>query len=212
MKPTGWALCRLAITLLALCGSTWGCAPTLQRESAIVAEGRLDTKLALSTWIEDGEQVALIVSTRATRFRLKLAYVPIEVAVVNRGLESLSLTRESFTLVDVRGRRYPLAGRKELDKGYRGNVDLDRRSFTEAAPIVFGKYQAFARVPSNFSPGFDNPIALDRVFLPRFSYLLDFLYFPTPENYAAGEPLELRIAAPELQDAVFVRCTVVPER
>jgi hypothetical protein len=177
-----------------------------------VASGSLDPTLAHSTWIEDGEQVALIVSTKATRYRLKLAYVPIEVAVVNRGVKSLSLTRESFTLIDVRGRRYPLAGLKELGAGYRGSVDLDRRNFTEAAPIVLGKYQSFTRIPSNFSPGFDNSIALDRVFLPRFSFLLDFLYFPKPEGYAEGEPLELQLAAPELENVIFVRFTVIGGR
>jgi len=185
-----------------------GCAPALQRESAVEATGRLDAKLANSTWIEDGRLVALIVSSRATGFRLKRAYIPIEVAIANRGVKSLTLTRESFTIGDVRGRRYPLAGRKELADGYGGSVDLDRRNLTEAAPIVLGKFQSLTRVPSNFSPGFDNPIALDRVFLPRFSYLLDFLYFPTPEGYVAGEPLELRVAAPELQDPIFVRFTV----
>ncbi len=199
----------LAIVLLILGATAWGCAPAIQPESVRVTSGNLDPTLALSTWIEDGEQVALIVSTRATRYRLKLAYVPIEVAVVNRGLKSLSLTRESFTLVDVRGHRYPLAGRKELATGYRGSVDVDRRNFTEAAPIVFGKFQSFIRVPSNFSPGFDDSIALDRVFLPRLSYVLDFLYFPKPEGYVQGEPLELDLAAPELENVVFVRFTVV---
>jgi hypothetical protein len=87
-------------------------------------------------------------------------------------------------------------------------VDLDRRTLGEAAPIVRGKYQTYSVIPSNFSPGFDDPIALDRVFLPRFSYLLDFLYFPTPEGYVAGEPLELRVTAPELEGAIFVRFTV----
>jgi hypothetical protein len=200
---------RLSTVLLALSCSMLGCAPTLQRQSAIVAAGNLDAKLASTTWIADGEQVALVVSTKATRFRLGLAYVPIEVAVVNRGLKSLSLTRESFSLVDGQGARYPLAGRKELGEGYHASVDVDRRKFSEAAPIVTGKYQSFSRVPSNFSPGFDNAIALDRVFLPRYSYLLDFLYFPTPGGYAPGAPLELQVTAPELENPIFVRFTVV---
>lgn len=202
----------LAIAVLALSCATAGCVPALQTESEIVAAGRLDAKLANSAWIADGEQVALVVSSRATRFRLKRAYVPVEVAVVNRGLKSLSLSRESFTLVDVRGRRYPLAGRKELGEGYRGSVDLDRRSFPEIEAIALAKYQSFSRIPSNFSPGFNNAIALDRVFLPRLAYMVDFLYFPTPEEYVPGEPLELRVAAPELENPAFVRFTVVGGR
>lgn len=188
------------------------CAPVLQPSGTTVEAGRLDPKLALSTWIEEGTEVALIASTRATRYRLSQRYVPIEVAVVNRGLEGITLTRESFTLVDAKGNRYPLAGRDEVAEGYGGSVDVDRRNFSEAAPIVLGKYQTYTAVPSNFSPGFDNPIGRDRVSLPRYAYILDFLYFPTPTGYADGEPLELLLSAPELENPVFVRFTVTRSR
>ncbi len=197
---------RIALAAAVLVAAA--CAPVLQPSGSTVEEGRLDPKLALSTWIEEGSEIALIVSTRATRFRLKQPFVPIEIAVVNRGLEGVTLTRESFTLADSKGNRYPLAGRQELTEGYGGSVDVDRRNFYEAAPIVLGKYQSYNAVPSNFSPGFDNPIALDRVSLPRFSYILDFLYFPTPLGFAEGEPLELLLSAPELENPVFVRFTV----
>ena len=138
--------------------------------------------------------------------------MPVEIAIVNRGMKSLSLTRESFSLVDASGRRYPLAGPKELKAGYHGSIDLDRRRFTEAAPIVFGKYASYNRVPSNFSPAFDDPIALDRVFLPRYSYIVDFLYFPSMQPYKLGDPLELDVSAPELANPLFVRFTVPPSR
>lgn len=185
-----------------------GCAPVLQPNEMTVEEGRLDPKLAQATWIEEGSQVALIVSTRATRYRLKQPFLPLEVSVVNRGLEGLTLTRESFTLVDARGNRYPMAGRQELSDGYGGSTDLDRRNFTEATPIVLGKYQSYSLIRSNFTPGFDDSIAVDRVSLPRFSYLLDFLYFPRPPGFVEGEPLELLLSAPELGESVFVRFTV----
>lgn len=185
-----------------------GCAPVLRPNETTVEEGRLDPKLAQATWIEEGSQVALIVSTRATRYRLQQPFLPLEVSVVNRGLEGLTLTRESFTLIDARGNRYPMAGREELSEGYGGSTDLDRRNFTEATAIVLGKYQSYSYIRSNFTPGFDNSIAIDRVALPRFSYLLDFLYFPTPPGFVEGEPLELLLSAPELGDPVFVRFTV----
>ena len=187
------------------------CVPAMSTQSEIAAGGNLDDKLANSTWIADGD-VTLIASSRATRFRLKQAYVPVEIAIVNRGLKSLSLTRESFSLVDARGNRFPAVSGTELEKKYQGSIDLDRERFTEAAPIVFGKYASYSHVPSNFSPGFDNSIALDHVFLPRYSYIVDFVYFPSPEGYTIGEPLELRVSAPELPDPVFVRFTVPPSR
>ncbi len=185
-----------------------GCAPVLQPQEATVEEGRLDPKLAQATWIEEGSQVALIVSTRAARYRLKQPFLPFEIAVVNRGLEGITLTRESFTLVDARGNRYPMAGRQEIYGDYGGSTDVDRRNFSEAAPIVLGKYQGFSYVRSNFTPGFDDSIAIDRIALPRFSYILDFVYFPTPPGFLEGEPLELLLSAPELENPVFVRFTV----
>jgi hypothetical protein len=199
---------REVACLLVLASAFGGCAPVLQPAEGTVAEAQFDPKLAQATWIEEGSQVALIVSTRAARYRLRQPFLPLEVSVVNRGLEGLTLSRESFTLVDARGNRYPMAGREELSEGYGGSTDLDRRNFTEATSIVLGKYQSYSYVRSNFTPGFDNSIAIDRVALPRFSYLLDFLYFPKPPEFIEGEPLELLLSAPELGDPVFVRFTV----
>ena len=200
---------KIVFGLALVAGLSSSCAPAMSRQSEIAAGGNLDDKLAHSTWIADGD-VTLIASSRATRFRLKQAYVPVEFAIINRGMKSLSLTRESFSLVDVHGNRYPAVGGKELEKGYKGSVDLDRERFTEAAPIVFGKYPSYSHIPSNFSPGFDNSIARDHVFLPRYSYIVDFVYFPSPAGYTIGEPLELRVSAPELPDPVFIRFTVPP--
>jgi hypothetical protein len=198
---------KIALGLALIAALASSCVPAMSTQSETVAGGNLDEKLAHSTWIADGD-VTLIASSRATRFRLKQAYVPVEIAIVNRGMKSLSLTRESFSLVDVRGNRYPAVGGKELERSYKGSVDLDRERFTEAAPIVFGKYTSYSRVPSNFSPGFDNSIALDHVFLPRYSYIVDFIYFPSPAGYTIGEPLEVRVSAPELPDPVFIRFTI----
>ena len=52
--------------------------------------------------------------------------MPVEVAVVNKGLPGLTLTPESFFLVNEEGRRYPAVGGKELADNY-GDVDVDRR-------------------------------------------------------------------------------------
>lgn len=202
------ARARLAFALLAPAGALCACAPALEKPSAGTTQAGLDPKLANTAWIEEGNLVALIASSRATGHRLKREYVPIEVAVVNRGMKSLTLTRESFVLIDVRGNRYPLASVKEIQSRYQGSVDVDRRTFTEIAPILLSKYASYAQLPSNFSPGFDHGIARDRISLPRYAYVCDFLYFPTPEGYAHGEPLELQLTAPELGDAVFVRFTV----
>jgi len=168
--------------------------------------GSSDPKLARSTYIEEGRLVALVVSTKPMRYRLKRSFIPLEIAVVNKGLPSLSLTPESFTLVDGQGRRYPVVSARELTREY-GSTDVDRR-LAEAAPFVRQRFATYRRVPSNMTPGFDAPIARERPFIPRFGYILDFIYFPRPDGNLVDAPLELVVQAPELPEPVFVRFTM----
>jgi hypothetical protein len=189
----------LAGMLLAGCGG-----PPLVKP---VPDARLDPSLAPQTWIEEGNLVALVVSTRAARGRLGEAYLPIEIAVVNKGLSVLTLTPESFVLVDARGARYPLASRSEIRSAYGGSVDADTRN-VEAARIVPLKFESYRELDSNFAPSSQASAAIDSIPLPIFTYVLDFLYFPRPADLRQGEPLELTVSSPELEDPVYVRFTV----
>ncbi len=196
--PAVWLATLVAVASLAFAT----CASPERRVSGTP----LDPKLSRFTYIEEGNLVALIVSTRATRYRLTRPYIPVEVAVVNKGLDSLTLTRESFTLIDAAGSRYPVVGRDELSRGY-GNTDVDRR-LSDAIRLLQLKFSAYEPVPANLTPGFDRGIARDRVHLPRFSYMVDFIYFPRPKGNLVEGPLELHVRAPELPDPVFVRFSV----
>lgn len=199
---------RIAAALLLGIGLTVGCARQPIRGQEVSG---LDRKLSTFAFIEQGELVTLIVGTRPTRYRLEAPYVPLEVAVANHGMRTLTLTRESFTLVDEEGNRYPLATPSELLETYEF-LDMDRE-LAELEGIVFNKFAANQRYPSNFSPRrtFDadrRDVVLDRVALPRHGYLIDYLYFPRPPGELEGEELELFLDAPELEDPVFVRFTV----
>jgi hypothetical protein len=163
----------------------------------------VDRTLRQSTYYEEGDLVALVVGARPARFRLSEPFIPLEVAVVNRGLESLTITPESFTLVAQDGQRYPMASRAELSRLY-GSTDRDR-VLAEAEEALRGRYASYRRIPANLTPSFDRPVARDRVSLPRFAWMYDFLYFPRPDDPAIVEPLELFVRAPELADPVFVR-------
>ena len=77
----------------------------------------LDKKLSTFAYIEEGRIATLIVNTKATRDRDGQLYMPLEIAVANSGLRQLAVTRESFTLVDEDGNRYPMAGPRELLQG-----------------------------------------------------------------------------------------------
>jgi hypothetical protein len=173
----------------------------------------LDPKLSTFAYIEDGDLAAFIVDVRATQYREKDAYIPFEVAVANRGFRQMTLTRESFVLVDDQGNRYPAASPKELLQGY-DFLDLDRR-LAEIEGITFNKFSTFTRYRSKFSPTRQGPttpgeatLVQDTVVLPKFGYLIDFLYFPTPPGGVKGKKFELFVKTPELQDAVYVKFQV----
>lgn len=164
----------------------------------------LDFKLDNTSYVEEGDLLALIVSTRVAFVRDHENYMPLEVAVANKGMPSLSLTAESFTLTDQDGRSYPAVSGAELRRAI--NVDVDRRLGT-LAPVVRSRYGNYAFQPGTFTTSFDYPIQRD-VNLPRFSWTIDLIYFPKPAGGVRGRSFELFMNAPELDDPVFVRFAV----
>ena len=200
---------RRRLTILAVLGSLTLFGACAGKSKIDAGPDALDPKFALSSYIEEGELVALVVGARAAQFREDRPFIPLEIAVVNKALPSLSLTRESFTLVDENGNEYPAVSGKELEQGDY-NADLDVR-LSEIPPIVLGRWQAFLPVPSNFTTTFDRPIERNAN-MQRFSYILDYLYFPHPETPVKGHRFELWMRAPELADPVFVRFAVGGKR
>ena len=110
----------------------------------------VDRKLSTFAYIEEGKLATFIVDTRATRYRGKDSYMPVEIAIANRGVKQLSLTRESFTLVDENGDRYPCASPKELLANY-DFLDLDR-NLAELNGIVFNRFGAIHATPAISHP------------------------------------------------------------
>lgn len=172
----------------------------------------LDRKLSTFAFIEEGKLATFIVDTRATRYREKERYVPVEIAVANRGVKQLTLTRESFTLADENGNRYPCASPKELLENYE-YLDLDR-NLSELSEIVFNRFAAMTVYPSKLSPTrlFSQPgrpsTITDTVSLPRYGYMIDMVYFPAPTTGLKGHKFELTMSAPELTDPIFVKFEV----
>jgi hypothetical protein len=171
----------------------------------------VDRKLSTFAFIEEGTIATFIVDTRATRYREKERYVPLEIAIANRGVKQLTLTRESFTLADETGNRYPCASPKELLDGY-DFLDLDR-NLAELGEIVFNRFAAMTAYPSQFSPTRAlrpgvRGIVTDTVVLPRYGYMLDVIYFPQPSTGLKGHKFELTMTTPELTDPIFVRFEV----
>jgi hypothetical protein len=167
----------------------------------------LDRKLSTFAYIEEGDLITLIVDSWAARDRDPHAYMPLEISVANTGLKSLTLSRESFTLIDKLGNRYPMATPAELIAGYEF-LDFDR-NLAEIEGIVTSRYSAFTRFDSNFSPQrAATGVVVDRTHVPRFGYVIDFIYFPKPVTGILGQQFELFLDAPQLEDPVFVRFEV----
>jgi hypothetical protein len=170
-----------------------------------------DPKLSTFAYIEEGDILTLIVDTRPARDKDGSSYVPLEIAIANHGLRQLTLTLESFTLIDGEGNRYPAAGARELLEGY-GMLDFDR-NLGELEGIVFNRFAAMPRYPSNFSPTRTVSVAgsnlvRDLVSLPRHGYLIDFVYFPAPKTGVRDQPFELFLDSPDLAEPVFVKFEV----
>jgi hypothetical protein len=172
----------------------------------------VDRKLSTFAFIEEGTLATFIVDTRPTRYREKENYIPVEIAIANRGVRQLSLTRESFTLTDETGNRYPCASPKELLANY-DFLDLDR-NLAELGGIVFNRFGAMTAYPSKFSPTRrpsregESTVVTDNIQLPKFGYVLDMLYFPKPATGLVGHKFELAMSTPELTDPIFVKFEV----
>ncbi len=199
----------LPLGLCALCLGCLGRAPMRGQEVT-----GLDRKLSTFAFIEEGDLISLIVDVRATRYREDEAFVPIEVAVANRSLRNVTITRESFLLVDEQGNRYGMASPRDLLEQYEF-LDMDR-NLAELEGIVFSRFATFHRYESNFSPtrlptrpGADTSVVRDRVVLPRFGFFIDFLYFPRPVTGVVNRHFELHLVARELPHPIFVKFIVL---
>lgn len=174
---------------------------------------QVDKKLSTFAFMDENKLVTIIVDTRPTRYREAEPYIPLEICISNNGLRQLRLTRESFTLIDELGNRYPAAGPKELIKAY-NMLDMDRGSLAELEGIVFNRFATYTRYPSQFSPtefvgiSGGNSIVRDSLVLPKFGYMLDFLYFPQPTTGLKEHYFELFVTSPDLPDPVFVKFEV----
>jgi hypothetical protein len=202
---------------------------THQRSAAVNTSG-LDTKLSRFAFMEEGKLVTFVVDTRASGIHDKDPYFPLEIAVANRGLKNLTLTRESFILIDEEGNRYQVATPRDLLQGYQF-LDVDPRLAELDQILSLPNFQRYAAVLSptrlsdtadittvdgDLTPTTRPPVTgrgtttvQDRVTLPRWGYFIDFIYFPTPAGGLQGKRFELHMEAPELPHTIFVKFIIL---
>lgn len=193
---------KTSIWILILCGfvillteytASWGQPST-----------ELDPKYDRFTYTLESDKVLVGVTTFVARYREKDEYVPLEIGVANKRLNKLTLTRDSFTLIDELGNEYPLASPEELLDNYRKqSVDLRIAHIIHISRSLFG---GLSSVSSNFQPNRPgHSLVWDKVELPRTYFMIDVLYFQRPATGIKGKKFELRVSTPELEEPIQVR-------
>jgi hypothetical protein len=130
-----------------------------------------------------------------TRMRVSEPYLPMVIGIQNASSESVRIDRDAIRLVGPDGRRYPVAGLKEVRKEY-DRLNLDRR-IANANGIPWEVWYRQRRLQeSNFFPGVMNRrgTVIDQVVLRRQDGMVDLVYFPTPRGLALNTPFALEIA------------------
>jgi hypothetical protein len=135
-------------------------------------------------------------------------FFPVEIAIGLRGKkdDTLTITSESFTLIDHDGMHYPLAGLKEV----REAQEQIRYSPGSAGAYHLETGEQFTNsffVEANFFPVAAAGIRLDPVQLGRWNYTKDVLYFPRPALGLDGL-LTLRFRTQEMTRPLDVRFKV----
>ncbi len=167
----------------------------------------LDPKYDRFTYTLESDRILVGVTTFVARYREKDEYLPLEIGVANKKLKKLTLTRDSFTLIDELGNEYPLTSPEELLENYRKqSVDLRIAHIIHISRSLFG---GLSSVDSNFQPNRPgHSLVWDKVELPRTYFMIDVLYFKRPVTGIKGKKFELRVSAPELEEPIQVRFMV----
>ena len=167
----------------------------------------LDPKYDQFTYVVEGDSVAVGIASYVARYREKEEYMPLEIGVANKMLDKLTLTRNSFILIDEQGNEYSLTPVAELLENYhKQEADLKLSHITQISRDLFG---GLDQVESNFQPGrVRDKLVMDKVELPKWFYMIDMLYFQHPATGIKGKKFEFRINAPELEQPVQVRFRV----
>lgn len=131
-----------------------------------------------------------------TRMRVAEPYLPMVIGIQNQSSQSVRIDRDAIRLVGPDGRRYPVAGLKEVRQEY-DKLNLDRR-IANANGIPWEVWYRQRRLrESNFFPGVMNRsgTVIDQISLRRQDGMVDLVYFPRPRGLTLDTPFALEIAA-----------------
>ena len=160
--------------------------------------------LSFAVYKEARGPVTVLVGTFPAALDAEESYIPLQIAVGVRGKNaSLTVTPESFTLLDADGKRYPMAGFEEL--WFEDRLLRFTPAVNAAAPLVTGQQFANSvRLASSFFPVPGSGSRIERVHLERSSYFKDLIFFPRPDLGLDGV-MTLRVQADGMTEPIEVR-------
>jgi hypothetical protein len=195
----------ILLAALVLVGITTG-SPAPQAKMIV-----LDQKVDNNTWVNREGTLYLTVNVFLTRGADKQAYIPLEIGVANPSGKTVTLTRDSFILVDQDGNTYPMTPPKEIMKKYgRVNFDRSKSALSHTTTPVFN---GFNFVRSQFepnprmTPGTSNVIT-DQVEIPTSFAIADLIYFQMPAKGLKGTYFELRVTAAGLEEPQTIKFAI----
>jgi len=165
---------------------------------------KTSSKFAATTYRERVGPITVLVDGFHASLHDDDPYIPVPVAI---GLESrgltISLTPESFTLIDREGNSYPAATNSEVHRRYTKR-EYDA-TLLRVWPLVLGQQFAISREqPARFFPSPQGRTRIPRVELGPFTWCRDVLYFPRPEA-GLGGVLTLRVSGGGVPAPIDVR-------
>lgn len=182
--------------------------------SKLPQEPGFDPRLTRFTYISETDQADLAVDTEATRLREDSKFIPLAVGFVNITELRATITRDSFTLIDDQGKRYPLASVQDV-RSMGSLRTYDQRLMRNFRSIFYTRYSSWTQVQAVFFP-INTPdpafrglgLLYDTIQVPKMGWFSDMLYFPHPEGILKGRPLQLEVKTPEMKAPVVVKFQV----
>jgi hypothetical protein len=159
---------------------------------AVLAQERAPTQIL---FIAENDAGKVWANTSLTLQRMNEPYLPIVVAVENKGAKSVTLDRSSFWLTDLDEIVYVMPSVKEQRKNYSKTV-IDYRMISYAGIPWEGWRWNRKLEPSNFFPNLrasSGNTTKDRMTLRQRHAIVDLLYFERPRNLSLNRPFFLDI-------------------
>jgi len=183
----------LSFTLLISCGGY-----NVSDESSSEGGGRPGG----SIFQGEDEHLIIVVDVELTRRRLEGKYFPLSIKVANKRLPSLTLTRNSFILIDDNRIPHYMPDIVELRKNYE-MLTSDSRFRSQTGLLgdqLVTSFSYYRKAESHFFPQTAGAgRVIDEVYVRHRGYMEDLIYFPMPPGGIKGKVLILRIDAEEME-------------